>query len=149
MSEMLVFIYTGLENVLTTMQISYSGQQCRWSLSFQWWHVSMFSYIGASTPSHNYPEPSAKVNDCIISLFKSSKWVIFCIPICFFLSPGSLSSSKHTSTCPTLASLLCDTLCSFSEPAPRLTLYRNQSIFHFWCNLIETDMVHFPSHLWW
>lgn len=74
---------------------------------------------------------------------------IFCIPICLFLSPGSFSSRKSTSTWLTPASLLRDTLCSFSELAPQLTSYGNQSIFHFWCNLIETDMVHFPSHLWW
>lgn len=29
MSEILEFIYTGLENILTSMQTSYSGQQYR------------------------------------------------------------------------------------------------------------------------
>lgn len=52
MLESFVFAYTGLENILTTVQFSYSGQIYRERLSFQWWHVSTFSFTGVSTPSH-------------------------------------------------------------------------------------------------
>lgn len=91
MSEILVFIYTGLENVLTTMQISCLGQWCRESLSFQWWRVSVFSFIEVSTPSH---EPSAKVNDCITSLLKSSKWVSSAFPFVSSCSQGHSAAEK-------------------------------------------------------
>lgn len=133
MLETFVFTYTGLENILRTMQFSYSGQLYRENLSFQWWHIYVQFYRSFNPISWTTkPESSAKVNDCISSLLKSGKWVpsAFSFPLPL---PRVIQLQTRTSTWLNPASLLWGTLCLFSELPPQLIAYGNQFLFLFWC----------------
>lgn len=97
----------------------------------------------------SYPESSAKENDCISSLLKSSKWVPSAFLFASSSPQGDSAADKDLRlTYPSLF-IVRYTLFIFRTGSPAHFIWKSIYLSFLVYNLIETDMVNCRSHLWW